>query len=109
MSKVDPLQKLIPSVLTEDPEVEGFIRNLLDVVDDLRERTGGASDLVESGNINALSFPPQTVGIDQLDGFYVGNGAPDSATGVNGDFYFRRDGTTDTIYNKQAGSWAVVA
>ncbi len=107
--KVDPLHKLIPTVLTQDPEVEGFIRNLLDVVDDLRERTGGASDLVESGNINALSYPTPTTSIDQLAGFYTGNGVPDASMGSDSNFYFRKDGTTDVIYHKQSGSWVAVA
>jgi hypothetical protein len=36
----------------------------------------------------------------------LGTGAPDNGNGVDGDFYFRRDGgAMTTIYQKRTGAW----
>lgn len=41
---------------------------------------------------------------------YSGTGLPDNSVGIDGDFYFRKDGSTGThIYAKSAGVWAGIA
>ena len=106
MARVDPYQNPIPPV---SPELEQYLRNLDRFLKDLWERTGGGNDLVETNE--ALVSRPHfvTKSLEDMDGVYLRDGVPDSALGADGDFYFRRDGTTDVIYHKQSGSWVAVA
>ncbi len=106
---VEPFPKLIPHALRIDAETEAYFERLHNVINDLRERTGGGVDLIESNNVHAVRPRSRTTSIDQLDGFYIGDGVPASAVGSNGNFYFRKDGTSDVIYHKQSGAWVAVA
>ena len=53
--------------------------------------------------------PPNPDGTAQsTNQFFIGSGAPDNGDGVNGDVYFRTDGTfaaNNVIYHKEGGSW----
>lgn len=61
-----------------------------------------------TGSISALSLTTtKPLQIQNGSHLYSGFGAPSNASGVNGDFYFRRDGSTSThIYFKASGSWS---
>lgn len=54
----------------------------------------------------------QTSGAAQQSvALWAGLGAPDDATGQNGDFYFRGNGTAaanNVIYHKEAGAWVAL-
>ena len=106
MAKVDPYQNPIPQV---EPDLDRYLRNLDRFLKDMWERTGGGKDQVEINELLAVkpTFTART--LEDLDGVYLRDGVPDSALGDNGEFYFRRDETTDVIYHKQSGSWVAVA
>lgn len=64
-----------------------------------------------TGNINAdqliLRQPWQ---IQQGSHLLSGVGVPNVASGVNGDLYIRKDGSTSThLYFKHAGTWGAIA
>lgn len=76
------------------------------------DRTGTATlrggdlsvfDLILAGSSANISFSGSTG-----THIYSGTGAPGSGLGTNGDFYFRKDGTSGTstlLYFKASGSW----
>lgn len=106
LAKVDPYQNPIPPV---SPELEQYLRELDRFLKDLWERTGGGRDLIETNE--AISSRPDftTRSLGDIEGVYLRDGVPSNDLGANGEFYFRRDGTTDVIYHKQSGSWVAVA
>ena len=107
--KVEPLPEYIPQALLTDPDVAQYLNRMHRFLRDLWERTGGGTDRIEANEAQALRPYVPVSRIDELDGFYSGNGVPASTLGRNGDFYFRRDGTAATAsYYKASGSWAAV-
>jgi len=61
--------------------------------------------LAVGGGVNFGNFGSIDSGGDGL--CWNGSGAPSNANGSNGDYYFRKDGSTNThIYFKSSGTWA---
>ena len=69
--------------------------------------TGQYDVLHVKGDVDCQHILPRApFQIQQGSHILSGTGAPNANAGVNGDFYFRRDGSTNThIYFKASGSW----
>lgn len=108
MARVDPFQLPVPKGV--DTELQAYFRSLDRFLKDLWERTGGGDDLVEKADMmSAQVLRSHAHNTDDIEGFHFGSGAPQAATGSNGDYYFRADGGALTrIYHKGAGVWTGV-
>lgn len=106
---VEPLQDQVPQSLRPDLESEAYFTRLHRFLRDMWVRSGGGSDKIESNESQALRQQSRISSIAQLNHFFIGDGAPDSTWGANGDFYFRKDGTSGSVlYHKESGSWAAI-
>lgn len=58
-------------------------------------------------DVGGTLHPPQPTGAGQTAvSLFAGTGAPNNATGANGDYYLRSDGGAATcLYHKEAGAW----
>lgn len=107
--KVEPLPEQVPTSLRPDLEAEAFWTRFHRWARDMWVRTGGGTDKIEVNEAQSLRQPPRVTSLSQLNHFHIGDGAPDATWGQNGDFYFRKDGTSGTVlYHKESGSWAAI-
>lgn len=108
--KVEPLQEQVPQSLLRDPQAEAYFTRLHRWAREMWERTGGGSDAIEDNLVQSLRQPARSTSLADMDHFNVGYGAPSNSMGNNNDFYFRLDGTTNTVlYHKESGSWVAIA
>ncbi len=72
--------------------------------------TGQATALPALLEMAGPFYPANPDATPQVDtAIYGGFGVPSNASGANGDFYFRSDGTVGSnIYKKAAGLWAAI-
>lgn len=57
----------------------------------------------------AITLLPGLTGAQTNTHLFGGIGVPSNASGANGDFYFRSDGTVGSnVYKKAAGSWSAI-
>ena len=97
--KVDPFQLPIPRGIS--PEMENYLRQLDRFLKELLERTGGGEDLIARGDL--IDAMPK-LSVEPVEGILTGTGVPADALGINGDYYFNRDGG---IYHKSSGTWTL--
>lgn len=72
--------------------------------------TGQDTALPSSLEMAGPFYPANPDGTAQVvASLYAGNGVPGNAYGINGDFYFRADGTVGSnLYKKAAGIWSAI-
>lgn len=79
------------------------------LVTDKIGNTGQATFLPNGLGVGGGFSPPTPAGALQGNTLSQGTGAPNNANGVNGDIYFRADGSTGTtIYHKRVGAWVAI-